>query len=133
MPPALGEVTAEMFSKRDKDDQMKATVTLLQVRRRDPPNPLRSRPVPDQAQLTPQRFKKYNDVRVRPRADASIDPPPPPTEQNQLRAQAQEIGRLQSTVDTLVSRRPSCSRSSTRRPPTRSSTPSSAPSPAPRR
>jgi hypothetical protein len=80
-PPALGEVTAEMFSKRDKDDQMKATVTLLQVRRRDPPNPLRSRPVPDQAQLTPQRFKKkYNDVRVRPRADASIDPPstPPP-------------------------------------------------------
>jgi len=41
----LGEVTAEMFSKRDKDDQMKATVTLLQVRRRDPPNPLRSRPV----------------------------------------------------------------------------------------
>ena len=104
-PPALGEVTAEMFSKRDKDDQMKATVTLLQVRRRDPPNPLRSRPVPDQAQLTPQRFKKkYYDVRVRPRADASIDPPlHPSTEQNQLRAQAQEIGRLQSTVDTLVS------------------------------
>ena len=33
----------------------------------------------------------------------SSTPLHPSTEQNQLRAQAQEIGRLQSTVDTLVS------------------------------
>lgn len=59
-PPASGEVTAEMFNKRDKDDQMKATVTLLQVRPRDPPHPT---PIGarDQAQLTLQRFKKTKD------------------------------------------------------------------------
>tara|TARA_B100000482_G_scaffold47105_1_gene31154 strand:- start:520 stop:693 length:174 start_codon:yes stop_codon:yes gene_type:complete len=49
-----------MFNKRDKDDQMKATVTLLQVRPRDPPHatPIGAR---DQAQLTLQRFKKTKD------------------------------------------------------------------------
>ena len=85
---------------------MKATVTLLQVRRRDPPNPLRSRPRPDQAQLTPQRFQKKNTttfVYARVLTPPSTPSTPSSTEQNQLRAQAQEIGRLQSTVDTLVS------------------------------